>query len=41
MKMKDYIFSIKETSINNQSDFYTDSNGYYTIKRTLFKREDY
>ena len=31
----------KENRIKNKGVFYTDSNGLYSIRRELFKREDY
>ena len=36
----DYYLSIK-TPIKNNKQFYTDSNGWLVLKRTLFQHEDY
>lgn len=38
--LADYYLSVK-TEIKNNNEFYTDSNGWLVVKRTLFKHEDY
>ena len=38
--LSDFYLSIK-TPIKNNNEFYTDSNGWLVLKRTLFHHEDY
>lgn len=38
--LADYYLSIK-TPLKNNKQFYTDSNGWLVVKRTLFHHEDY